>query len=275
MSAQNTGAVRFLYGTWPGRLCLKALLLTRADRAWAAFLHTRLSRVLIAPYARRHKIACGSQAQKSFASFAAFFAREIPHLPFDPEPERLISPCDGWLSIHALQPGSEFTIKNSRYKLTDILQNEALAKEFAGGACLIFRLCPSDYHHYCYIDDGTQGENHFIEGVLHSVQPIACERYPVYAQNRRSWTLLRTKHFGEVVQTEIGALAVGGIVNPHENCAFHKGQEKGHFTLCGSTIVLFTKPGAVHLLPRILQRAEKGEVRVGYGQWIGLAGESV
>lgn len=270
MSAGNSRAVQFLYGTLPGRLCLQALLAARADRLWAAFLHTRLSRFCIAPYARRHGIACRPE---QFASFAAFFSREVPQLPFDPAPERLISPCDGWLSVYPLQPGSCFSIKNSAYRLCDILQDDALAGRFAGGLCLIFRLCPSDYHRYCYIDDGTQGENHFIEGALHSVQPLACGQFPVYAQNRRSWTLLHTRHFGPVLQAEIGALAVGGIVNPHRNCTFYKGQEKGHFTLCGSTIVLFTQPGAVHLLPRILAEAERSEVRVRYGQWIGLAGE--
>lgn len=273
MSAGNNRAVRFLYGTMPGRVCLKALLAARADRLWAAFLHTHLSRRLITPYARRHGIACSDA--KQFSSFAAFFSREVPHLPFDPAPERLISPCDGWLSVHALQPDAVFNIKNSVYTLGDILQDAALGREFAGGLCLIFRLCPSDYHRYCYIDDGTQGENHFIEGTLHSVQPLACGQFPVYAQNRRSWTLLNTRHFGAVVQAEIGALAVGGIVNPHQNCTFYKGQEKGYFTLCGSTIVLFTKANAVHLLPRILAEAKNGEVRVHYGQWIGLAGECI
>lgn len=273
MSAGNNGAVRFLYGTAAGRLVLKALLAAHADRLLAAFLHTRLSKLCIAPYARKNGIACAEP--KKYASFAAFFAREIPCLPFDAESERLISPCDGWLSVHPIHPGSEFLIKNTLYQLGDILQNPRLAQEFAGGQCLIFRLCPSDYHHYCYIDDGFQEENHFIKGILHSVQPLACETFPVYAKNRRSWALLHTRHFGDVVQAEIGALAVGGIVNPHANTAFCKGQEKGHFTLCGSTIVLLVKAGAAHLLPRVLAEAEGGEARVRYGQWIGLAGECV
>lgn len=40
---------------------------------------------------------------------------------------------------------------------------------------MILRLCANDYHHYCYIDDGFQGRNHFVKGLLHSVQPIALE----------------------------------------------------------------------------------------------------
>ena len=52
----NSGFVRFLYGTVPGRLLLKGILATHADRLAVAFLRSRLSRPLIAPYARRSGI---------------------------------------------------------------------------------------------------------------------------------------------------------------------------------------------------------------------------
>ena len=135
----------------------------------------------------------------------------------------------------------------------------------------MLRLCPSDYHHYCYIDDGFQGENHFIPGVLHSVQPIACEKYPVFALNRRSWTLLHTDHFGPVVQTEIGALVVGGIVNLRENQSVRRGEEKGYFELAGSTITLLFQKGRIRLKPELLAALECGEVQVRQGQWIATA----
>lgn len=50
--------------------------------------------------------------------------------------------------------------------LAGLLQDAELAKNYHGGDCLIFRLCATDYHHYSYIDDGFQGKNHFISGVL-------------------------------------------------------------------------------------------------------------
>ena len=145
-----------------------------------------------------------------------------------------------------------------------------MAAGYTGGVCLVLRLRPSDYHHYCYIDDGYQGENHFISGVLHSVQPIACEKYPVFVLNRRSWTLLTTDHFGPVVQTEIGALIVGGIINEKENARFCRGNEKGHFDLAGSTIVLLFEAGRIRLRPGITDLLAQGrEFRVTQGQWIG------
>ena len=77
---------------------------------------------------------------------------------------------------------------------------------------MVVRLCANDYHHYCYIDDGFQGRNHFVKGLLHSVQPIALENAPVYRQNRRMWTILDTVNFGKVAQIEIGALLVGARI---------------------------------------------------------------
>ena len=156
----------------------------------------------------------------------------------DQHPSHLISPCDGWMSAFPIEADSSFCIKGSRYRLQDLIQDQELAKQFYDGDCLIFRLCASDYHHYSYIDDGYQGENHYIPGMLHSVQPIACDAYPVYTLNRRVWTLLQTEHFGPVIQTEVGAFVVGGIVNENENNHFLRGMEKGRFELAGSTIVL-------------------------------------
>ena len=103
-------------------------------------------------------------------------------------------------------------------------------------------------------------------------KPIACETVPVFTLNRRSWCLLETEHFGPVVQTEIGALVVGGIVNAKENCSFVRGEEKGHFDLSGSTISLLLEPGRICLRPELLSVLDSGEEsRVTLGQWIAYA----
>ena len=115
------------------------------------------------------------------------------------------------------------------------------------------------------------GANHFIPGELHSVQPAACERFPVYTLNRRCWTLLSTENFGPVVQTAVGAFIVGGIVNEHENARFLRGADMGRFELAGSTIVQFFERGRIRLLPEVRQYIERhGEFRVMQGMWIGL-----
>ena len=184
-------------------------------------------------------------------------------------PDHLTSPCDAWLSVYPIAESSSFAIKHSRYQVADFLEDAELARRYHGGTCLVFRLCASDYHHYTYIDDCYQGKNHFIEGRLHSVQPIACKTYPVFILNRRSWCLLATENFGPVVQTEIGALIVGGIIN-REGCSrCYRGQEMGHFELAGSTIILLFEQGRIQLLPDLAAKLEaNGETRVEQGMWI-------
>ena len=267
-------AVRFLYGTTPGRALLKLVMVSHADRLAVRFLRSPLSRPMVGWYVRRHNIPV--ENWRSFRSFREFFIRRRPLGLVDTDFSHLISPCDGWLSAYPVGEDSSFFIKGSHYRLRDLIQDEKLAREFQGGDCLIFRLCPSDYHRYCYIDDGYHRKCNHIPGVLHSVQPIACETYPVYILNRRCWTLLATEHFGPVVQAEIGALVVGGIVNEREHIRFRRGMEKGHFDLAGSTIVLLFQKHRVRLLPAVKECLNRGEeYRVALGTRIGTREESI
>lgn len=268
--SKNSRAVRFLYGTQMGRVLLRGIMKTHADRVAVRYLCSGASRPVIRWYARRNGIQL--ERGQRYGSFREFFVRTRTGMQPDNTPEHLISPCDGWLSAFPIREDSSFQIKGMRYRLGDLLQDEELAKGFHGGDCLIIRLTPSDYHHYCYIDDGVQGENHFIEGELHSVQAAACERYPVYTLNRRCWTLLETRHFGPVVQTEVGALVVGGIVNERENAPFSRGEEMGHFELAGSTIVLLFQKDRISVSGHIIRHLAQGEeFRVTQGMCLGCA----
>lgn len=268
--SENSKGVRFMYKTAFGRCLLKTVMKLHLDRVAVAFLWSRCSKPMVKRFARRNNIPLTKEELKSFRSFRDFFARTKTDLPFDEAPDHLISPCDCCLSVFPIDDSSSFAIKNSHYGIHDFLQDPELAKNYMGGTCLVLRLCVSDYHHYCYIDDGYQGANHNIPGVLHSVQPIACETYPVFVLNKRSWCLLTTEHFGPVVQCEIGALVVGGIYNEKENARFCKGTEKGHFELAGSTIVLLFEAGQIELRKELTDAlATQEEVRVKLGQWIG------
>ncbi len=267
-----SAAVRFFYGTRFGRFLLKEVLASRVDRLCVRFLCSRASGFLISGYARRHGISLDPKAK--YATFRDFFVRQKPGIsPIDLTPGHLASPCDGWLSVYSIESGGTFHIKGSDYRLNDFLNRQIInEKSYEGGLCLVFRLCASDYHHYCYIDDGYQGANHYIPGQLHSVQPLACETYPVYTLNRRVWTLLTTEHFGPVIQTAIGALIVGGIVNDRENCRVRRGAEMGHFELAGSTIVLLFQKGRLALAPHIKGQTAGGrELRVEQGMFLGKA----
>lgn len=267
-------AIRFLYGTALGRLCLKALIRPAFSQRMARLLSASVSRALIRPYIRHHHILMDGYEHKNYRSFNDFFTRRRrpEALRIDPAPGHLISPCDGLLTAYPIAEGGRFRIKRSTYSLEELLRDRLLAERYIGGLCLIFRLTPRHYHRYCYIDDGRKGENFSLPGVLHSVRPICCGTYPVYLQNQREYTIMDTVHFGRVIQVEVGALMVGKICNEQGPGRISRGQEKGHFEFGGSTILLLLEPGAAVLEEQILRRTARGqECPVRQGQQIGLA----
>ncbi len=271
MSA-NSGAVGFFYGNAFGRFLLKIVMKLHLDRIAVWFLRSRLSKPMVKGFVKRNGISVTEEEIASFRSWRDMFARFRELTDFDKTPDHLISPCDGYLSTFPIDEESCFAIKSSHYQLKDFLQDEELAKKYVGGTCMILRLAVSNYHHYCYIDDGYQGKNHFIPGVLHSVQPLPCEKYQVFVLNRRSWCLMDTDNFGPVVQCEIGAMVVGGICNELEDSRFSRGQEKGRFELAGSTIVLLFEKGRISLRPEITAELSKSdEVAVKQGEWIAIS----
>ena len=271
----NNSSIRFLYGTAPGRLVLKLLLKGHLDKPAVSFLRSGLSRPMIKNFARKNDISLTPDELRSFHTYRDFFLRDRDGITLDMEPSHLISPCDSWLSAFKIREDSSFTIKGSRYRLQDFIRcddPEELIRRYEGGDCLVFRLCASDYHHYCYIDDCYVHSGHYIPGELHSVQPLCCETYPVYTLNRRNWCLMETTNFGPVIQTEVGAFIVGGIVNHHSDCKVTRGTEKGHFDLAGSTIVLLFEKGRIKLRSEITDALKSSpEVRVELGMHIGYS----
>ena len=177
-------SVRFLYQTIPGRLVLKVLTRPFLSKAAGAYLDSRLSRWLVPLFIKRHKIDMEG-FEKKYRSFNSFFTRKRCLEEIDITPEHLISPCDGYLSIYPVSGEQSYHIKHVEYRLEELLKSRKLAKRFAGGTCLIFRLTPQDYHRYCYVSDGVVRHSRAIPGKLHCVRPIACGAFPVYAENSR------------------------------------------------------------------------------------------
>ena len=269
---KKRSVVGFLYGTILGRTLLKMVMKFRLDLAAVRFLCSAWSKPMIPVFMKLNGISLSREERKKYRTYRDFFVRCRAHVDIDHTEGHLISPCDGWLSMFPIDGNCCFEIKNSCYSIQDFLQDEELSKNYEGGQCLIFRLEASDHHHYCYIDDGFQGRHEMIPGELHSVQPIACEHFPVYVRNRRCWSLLTTENFGPVVECEIGALVVGGIYNDKENVRFLKGTEKGHFEIAGSTIVLLFEKGYMEVNEDIRSKLlSSEETRVVQGQWIGIS----
>ncbi len=260
--------LRLLYGTVPGRLVLKLLVHPAVSAAAGGFLDSRLSRILIMPFVKANHISMAGveRPDGGFPSFNAFFSRRRRDIRFDPEPEHVCAPCDGRLSVQRLCRDGRFTVKHTVYSLASLLGSRKLAESFAGGTALLFRLMPGDYHRYHFIDAGEVLYRKTIPGVLHCVRPAALEHFPVYAQNSRQYALLRTEHFGTMIQMEVGALLVGRICNDSGQRRFCRGEEKGYFEYGGSTVILIFRKGRIRLrgdLAAVLRNGEERFVKCG------------
>lgn len=265
--------VHFLYGTYPGEGLLKILTHKGVSKLAGTLLSTKMSTVLIPYFVRLNNIKVRDYEMSGHKSFNDFFARQLSAGARNVglNPDILISPADSKLMVYDCNEGSEFTIKGLKYRLEELTQSKKLAEIFKGGQLLVFRLSVDDYHRYCYVDSGDKSQNYRIPGVLHTVNPAACENAHVYRENERVISMLKSENFGLVMMMEVGAMMVGKIVNYEGPTYVRKGKEKGRFEFGGSTIILAFQQGAVEIDRDILLNSQQGlETKVRYGEKIGV-----
>lgn len=269
--------LQFLYNTVPGRVVLKPLTSPHLSKICGHFLDSVYSSFLIEPFVRHNRINVSDYDVKEVKSFNDFFSRKIKEgkRPINLDEENLIAPCDGFLSVWPIKEDTVFPVKQSRYTVSSLLQNKRVARRYTGGYCLVFRLCVDHYHRYCYIDSGEKSGNIFIPGRLHTVRPIALREVPVFTENSREYTAIKTSAFGIVTQMEVGAMLVGRIVNYEGKGIVVRGKEKGYFQYGGSTIIVLIESERVHMRKDILKSSELGaEISVKMGEVIGHAWEN-
>lgn len=267
------GAIRFTYGTAPGRLLAKGLLCRRPVSAlYAAWQRSRLSRGKVRRFMQTYHISADDCTAQEFSCFNDFFTRQRKNYVNQTAENELPAVADSKLTALPISAEQRFAVKGVPYTVAELLEDDALAAQYEGGWCLIFRLAPDDYHRYVYPDAGTQSATRAVPGVLHTVNPIAAD-LKVYRRNARRWTVLQTAHFGQVVQMEVGALLVGRIRNHCETpTSFGKLQEKGYFEYGGSTVILLLPPGRFEPDADILSHSAQGiESKVRLGERIGTA----
>ena len=160
-------------------------------------------------------------------------------------------------------------IKGNYYSIEKILK--APCPEFLkGGTLLVFRLSLPDYHRYIFPARGRLLRTKKIKGRLDSVRKEAAH-FKAFSENKREISLLELEGMGKILHVEVGAMLVGHIRNRmgfkpsfdkavecHKekgtechrekgniqfggknplSYSFTEGEEKGYFSLGGSTIV--------------------------------------
>jgi len=255
-----------LYEKRYGRALLRVLTRPFISKIAGAFMDCRASRLMIKGFIKSYDIDMSDFADEEYKCFNSFFTRRLKEgaRKTDMCSSSLISPCDGLLSVYSIDESLCFEVKNTLYSVNSLLSDERASEEFKNGACLVFRLTPANYHRYCYFDSGRKGENVFIGGVLHTVQPVAFENgVPVFKTNSREYCVMDTDNFGRCVVCEVGAMMVGRIVNYHGEHTLARGEEKGRFEFGGSTVIVLLKENAAKIDEKVLNSECETPVKIG------------
>ena len=243
---ESNKALNFFYETFIGRIILKPFITKSFSNLMAKYMNSKYSLKRATKFISKNDINIYECSKQKYTSYNDFFIRKVipAKRPINAHKNVFISPCDSKLTVYEIKDDLTLKIKNSYYSIDTLVDNNIM-NEFKGGFALVFRLSTDNYHRYCYIDSGAKGKNIHIDGVFHTVQPIALKHYNFYKTNTREYTVLDTNNCGKVIQVEVGALGIGKIVNNHQEYKFKKGEEKGYFEFGGSTIVVLVKKDVI------------------------------
>ena len=269
-------AIYFLYHHFLGRLLLK-MIFARPYFSFlrGLYYNSFLSKKDIAPFVEKYGLS-KELLKKNYQSFGAFFSRkEAVNLreagkentkengeawkeklreKGQARKQAFYATASGKLLAYKIDQegqiifsGSEnngesnllpLEIKGNFYSIEKILK--ARCPEFLkGGTLLVFRLSLPDYHRYSFPARGRILRTKKIKGRLDSVRKEAAH-FKAFSENKREISLLELEGMGKILHVEVGAMLVGHIHNHRANqlpFRFAAGEEKGYFSLGGSTIV--------------------------------------
>jgi phosphatidylserine decarboxylase len=265
------GFLRWAYGNPAGRLTVELAVKRAWFSRWYGWRMDRpASAAKIAPFIKQFGLDTSEFADppESFESFNAFFFRKLKAdaRPVDADPSVAVFPADGrHLALPVIDEADNFYIKGQRLDLRSFLADDGLYREFSGGALLISRLCPVDYHRYHFPVSGEAEAPVLLNGPLYSVSPLALRRrLAILWENKRSRTVIESPVFGKVLVMEIGATCVGSMRATYRPGPVAKGQEKGYFTFGGSCVVTLFQPGRIRFREDLL--AHSAESRETYAR---------
>lgn len=245
--------VRLAYENPGGRFFVWAVARRAFFSKWYGWkMNKTASSLQIMPFITEYNLDVDEFAKSAFdfKTFNEFFYRALkPEVrPIAPGDNVAVFPADGrHLAFPDIEAAAGFYVKGSKFSFAELLGDAALAEKFAGGAMLISRLCPVDYHRFHFPVSGTPGESRLIDGWLYSVSPVALRRRLRYlVENKREVTLIQAPRGGTVAMIEVGATNVGTIRQsfvPGRPVA--KGSEKGLFAFGGSCVITVFQRGKI------------------------------
>ena len=254
---------------------------------WGAFLNTKESLPLwaMASFAAdpMYNIPLYSENAKKWKTFNEFFYREFNganakgHTPLRPiaEPENnnaITSPADctykmkypidengNVLGLNGQPTNIKLKNTHSVNSISELLQNEKLAKAFHGGTFVHYFLSPFDYHRFHSPVNGKVMECKPVQGKVYLDVNLTEGEFDApdsavggyeFQQSRGVFVVDAGKEIGLVAAVPIGMAQVSGVdmYTKLKGKKVNKGDEFGKFLFGGSdTILLFQKNPDLYL----------------------------
>ena len=200
-----------------------------------------------------------------FETFNAFFIRELEDgaRPIDADPEHLVSPVDGTVSVaDEIRGDSIIQAKGIDYSLNDLLATDLdAASAFVGGHFATIYLAPYNYHRVHAALGGELVSATYIPGDLFSVNEATVARVPGLLHRNERLVMHFQSPLGPTALIFVGALNVGSISTPWtgeirprktgvaealglqgHDTRIEKGSLLGWFNM-GSTVIVLMPPG--------------------------------
>jgi phosphatidylserine decarboxylase len=274
------GWLRFAYENPAGRFFVWLLARRALFSQWyGRKMNKPESSFEILPFIAKYNLDADEFAKSPFdyKTFNQFFYRALKPgaRPIAVGEKVAVFPADGrHLAFPDVDAAEGFYVKGSKFSLAELLGDAGLAQTFAGGAMLISRLCPVDYHRFHFPVSGVPGEGRLINGWLYSVSPVALRRnIHRLVENKRELTLIESAAFGTVAMLEVGATNVGSITQSFTaGRPVEKGTEKGFFAFGGSCVITLFARGRIRFDDDIVaQSAQCRETYARMGDRLGSA----
>ncbi len=265
----------WLYHNPIGELSLQTLIKRKVVSVFYGKLMDKPSSVVkIMPFIRKYHINLSIAQKQHFKSFNDFFTRKLkPEArPIDTTAKVVVSPDDGKVLAWENIKNSYFIVKGYRFNLKEFLHNDSLAHKFKNGSLLLFRLSPTDYHRFHFPVNGKIITCKKINGNYYSVSPLAIKKdIRIFCQNKRDYTLIKTKFSGYMLMSEIGATMVGTIIQTYKGNIAVKGGEKGYFKFGGSSVILLFEKNRIKIDADLLKNTKRRlETSVKVGEEIAI-----
>ncbi|KAF1739628.1 Phosphatidylserine decarboxylase proenzyme 3 [Beauveria bassiana] len=220
-----------------------------------------------------------------YTNFEAFFARRLnpgsrPIFRQDDASAAVVVADSRVVVFKSVAATKGLWIKGSDFNVTEVVMDTRLGAAFVDGAIASFRLSPQDYHRYHSPVSGRVKLFRSVPGDYYQVDPVALRSdVNILTQNRRSYVVIETAEFGDVLFVAIGATEVGNV-QIHEawqkkGSEIKKGEELGLFQFGGSSIIVAFQKGRIQFDEDLLKLSRAQiQVSVEMGMSLGQAVKS-